>query len=426
MHIGMLPLQKTRKPPAGTLSNHAAGPLSFRVVQQKRRVIHLLNRTNLGGPTLIAGYLVHQLRDRYETSLLSGQIDDSEASSEYMIDQFGIKPVYIQNMQREVSLGKDRKAYNEIASIIREFKPHVVHTHASKAGFLGRAAAWRNNVPVIVHTFHGHIFHSYFGKAKTRVFLELERFLAKKSNAIIAISETQKAELCDTFNICPHDKMKVIPLGLDLERFQDADNSKRSKFRNHWQIQDDQTAVVHVGRIVPVKNHLLFLDVLKKTRDRGHTNLRGYIVGDGEDRQIVEDYAGQIGLEFATGPDSKAPLTFTSWIREVDEVMAAADLVALTSRNEGTPLTLIEGQASGTPVISTNVGGVRDIMLDGKTGLLVPPSDAESYTNALCTMLENPCQLAEFGRTAKSFAFEQFSLEKMADRTSNLYEELLT
>ncbi|MFT7589363.1 MAG: glycosyltransferase involved in cell wall biosynthesis [Limisphaerales bacterium] len=392
---------------------------------EKPRVIHILNRTNLGGPTLIAGYLVDQLKDRYETSLLTGMKDDSEASSEYMIDQFGIKPVYIQNMQRSISLGKDRKAYLEIASIIRTFKPHVVHTHASKAGLIGRAAAWQNKVPVLVHTFHGHIFHSYFGKVKTQVFLELERFLAKKSHAIIAISETQKRELCGEFKVCPESKMRVIPLGLDLDRFKDEDGLKRKNFRAYWKIQDDEIVLMHVGRVVPVKNHLLFLDALKKVRDKGFTKVRGFIVGDGEDRQRVEDYAKEIGLDFAIGPNSGSPLTFTSWIREVDEVMAGGDAVVLTSKNEGTPLSLIEAQAAAKPIVSTRVGGVCDILQEGQTGDLVPAGDADAFALALENMVENPGRMKEMGSRGREFVLDRFSLTGMADKTSALYQELL-
>ena len=173
---------------------------------------------------------------------------------------------------------------DEVIALINEFKPDVVHTHAAKAGALGRLAAFHERVPVILHTFHGHVFHSYFSSIKSRVFLMIERYLAKKSSGIIAISERQKKELTFKYRVCPAEKVHMIPLGFDLRKFQEDIPEKRETFRKKYFLEDDEIAVGIIGRLVPVKNHPLFMasaaSVLKQTKRK----VRFFIIGDGEIR----------------------------------------------------------------------------------------------------------------------------------------------
>src|SRR6185436_15041835 len=183
------------------------------------RILRIINRLNLGGPTYNAALLTKHLAPEFETMLVAGTKMDSEESSEYICQQMGIDFISIPEMSRAINLRKDYTAYQKIKKLIREFKPDIVHTHAAKAGALGRLAAHSMNVPVIVHTFHGHVFHSYFSPLKTKIFLNLERYLAKQSSAIVAISEHQKEELCNKYKIAPSEKFHVIPLGFDLSRF---------------------------------------------------------------------------------------------------------------------------------------------------------------------------------------------------------------
>ena len=160
------------------------------------KVLRIINRLNLGGPTYNAAYLSKYISDDFETLLVAGMKDESEESSAYIVDNLGLKPRYIKNMFREINPIKDYRAYKDLVPIIQEFQPDIVHTHAAKAGAIGRLAAYNCGVPIILHTFHGHVFHSYFSKLKTRIFLEIERFLARKSTKIVAISNIQKQELC--------------------------------------------------------------------------------------------------------------------------------------------------------------------------------------------------------------------------------------
>jgi glycosyltransferase involved in cell wall biosynthesis len=188
---------------------------------------------------------------------------DSEESSDFIVENMGLTYRQLPEMRREINFFGDRRAYLKIREIIREFKPDIVHTHAAKPGTVGRLAAIHEKVPVIVHTFHGHVFHSYFGKLKTRVFLEIEKYLAKRSSAIIAISEKQKNELVSQYHVCEAEKVHVVPLGFDLGRFREQVDEKRRAFRKQYHIAEDEIAVGIIGRLVPVKNHAFFLHAMK-------------------------------------------------------------------------------------------------------------------------------------------------------------------
>ena len=180
------------------------------------KVLRIINRFNLGGPTYNVAYLSKFMEPQYQTILVGGEKDETEDSSQFILDKLGLKPIIIQEMKREIDIKNDRIAYLKIRQLIREHKPDIVHTHASKAGTIGRLAARAENVPVIIHTFHGHVFHSYFSKYKTELYRLIEKRLAKRSTGIIAISESQAHELCDGFMIAQRDKINVIILTFKL------------------------------------------------------------------------------------------------------------------------------------------------------------------------------------------------------------------
>jgi len=222
------------------------------------KVLRIINRFNLGGPTYNVAYLSKFMAPEFETVLVGGMKDETEDSSEFIVEQLGLKPILIKNMQREINLVKDYKAYQEIREIIKTTKPDIVHTHASKAGTLGRLAAKSLNVPIVIHTFHGHVFHSYFGKLKTAFYKTIERYLASQSTKIIAISNRQKEELVEEHKIGPIQKFEVIPLGFDLIRFKENQEEKRKNFRELHAIPENAVAIGIIGRLVPVKNHKLY------------------------------------------------------------------------------------------------------------------------------------------------------------------------
>ncbi|MEI6816179.1 MAG: glycosyltransferase [Bacteroidota bacterium] len=391
------------------------------------KILRIINRLNLGGPTYNVGYLSKYLAPEFETMILAGEKEESEESSEFIINQMGLEYVHIPEMKRSINPIQDRKAYQKIKAIIHDFKPDIVHTHAAKAGTVGRLAAHSCKVPIIVHTFHGHVFHNYFNPIKTRMFISIERYLASKSSRIIAISDQQKMELSMTYKICKPEKITVIPLGFDLDRFQLNMDKKRQDFRTKYLLEDDEVAIGIIGRLVPIKNHKLFIDALEIVFNRTTKKVRAFIIGDGEDRKKIEQMANARGINFVdfTINQKKAPLTFTSWIREIDIAMAGLDVVALTSLNEGTPVSLIEAQAASKPIVSTNVGGIENIVLPNVTALLESPNRLYGFANSMVWLIENDHIRKQMGEKGWEHVSNKYTYTKLVENTRNLYKSLL-
>lgn len=389
------------------------------------RILRIINRFNLGGPTYNAAYLTKYLPDNYETLLLGGMKDSSEDSSQFIVENLGIQPMVISEMKRAINPYQDYAAYKKIKDVIRDFKPDIVHTHASKPGALGRWAAHKMDVPVIIHTFHGHVFHSYFNSAKTDFYKKLERKLATVSTRIIAISDKQKYEIATEHNICPPEKVEVIPLGFDLQRFQDNIQEKRAVFREEFKLADSDIAIAIVGRLVPIKNHALFLNALKWTLERTTKRVKAFIVGDGESRSVIEDQCSALNLTFSSDSEDDVDVYFTSWVKNVDFVNAGVDIVALTSKNEGTPVSLIEAQASNKAIVSTNVGGIENVVLPGETALLSDIDDVENFQINLLEMINNDKRRLEFGEKGWEFVKNKFHYERLVKDITKLYHSLL-
>jgi glycosyltransferase involved in cell wall biosynthesis len=258
-------------------------------MERKVKIVRIINRFNIGGPTFNATYLTRYLSDDYETILVGGVPEEGEKDSLHVLKENGIEPIIVPELSRAIDPINDRKAYRKIKRIIKEFQPDIVHTHASKAGILGRLAAKSLKVPVVVHTFHGHVFHSYFGKAKTDLFKRIERYLAKISTGIVAISEIQKKELVLDHKIALSKKVKVIPLGFDLTKFSIDLQNKRDKTRAEFSIKDDEIAIAIVGRLAPIKDHAFFLRSIQKLMGETNKKLKIFIVGDGSERQQIEE-----------------------------------------------------------------------------------------------------------------------------------------
>ena len=391
------------------------------------RVLCVLNRLVIGGPAIVATSLTKHLSSEFETLMVIGGKDDHEQDAIHLTESLGIQPIIIPEMKRALHWKSDIAAYKKMKDIIKEFKPDIVHTHAAKSGAIGRLAASAEKVPVVIHTFHGHVFHSYFNAVKTQMFINIERYLAKKTSGIIAISNQQKNELSEIYKICPNEKIKVINLGLDLEKFCTEQEKKRNNFRTNFQIEDDEIVVGIVGRIVPIKNHQLFVAAANEVLSVSNKKIRFFIIGDGDMRGLMESNFNQAGINYCYYPDEKTKSTAvcTSWQTEMDIVFAGLDIVALTSNNEGTPVSLIEGQAAGKPIVSTFVGGVKDVMLENITGFTTPKSDVKAFANALSHLIENEELRKEFGRAGQKFVQENFSIKKMVTETALYYNQLL-
>lgn len=380
-------------------------------------MLRIINRFNIGGPTYNATFLTRYIGDEFETLLVGGLPEADEADSLHIPQQYGLTPLLIEEMQRNPNLKSDQKAYKRIRKIIEDFKPDIVHTHAAKAGALGRRAAKAAKVPIIVHTYHGHVFHGYFNRFKTSVFKLIERKLAKYSTRIIAISDLQKNELVHKFNICNDKQTVVIPLGFDLEKFNTSRDVNRIETRKNYQLNEDEIAIGIIGRLAPIKNHLFFIDVLKEIRTS--KKIRVFIVGDGEEKNSIETAINQYSW-----PEN---ITFemTSWIMDIAAFNPAMDIICLCSINEGTPVSLIEAQASNVAVISTDVGGVKDIVLDKKTGFIVTSNTKEEYKEKLLTLIEDDILRKKMSDSGWDFVKDTFHYTRLAKDVRELYLTLM-
>ena len=391
------------------------------------RVLRILNRLVIGGPSKNAVYLTKYMQPDFETMLVIGGKEDHEQDADFLATGLNINPVCIPEMKRPISFTDDWTAYKKLKKLINEFKPDIVHTHAAKSGALGRLAAKHCNVPVIVHTFHGHIFHSYFNSLKTNLFIKAERYLAGFSDAIVAISDVQKKELSMDFKIASAEKFQIIPLGLDLDPFITDQESKRNKFRSEFNLGEEIIAIGIIGRLVPVKNHTLFLKSLKKVLENTNQKIKAFIIGDGESRKGLAQSARDLGISFSIETDTihLHPLIFTSWRTDVDFICAGLDIVALTSLNEGTPVSLIEAQAAGKPVVSTRVGGIADVVLENKSGLLSGVNDEEGFAINLLKLVSDSALRISFGNEGRNFVLGKFGYQRLVIDMSNLYYKLL-
>jgi len=284
---------------------------------------------------------------------------------------------------------------------------------------LGRKAAKACNVPIIIHTFHGHVFHSYFGKTKTNLFKAIERNLAKKSDSIIAISSIQKEELTKTHKICSPEKVKVIPLGFDLEPFHLKRINSRESERMKWELKTDDVAIAIVGRLAPVKNHDFFLNVITDVLGKTTKSVKVFIVGDGSEREKIELRVKEINSVYNNR------IKLTSWISDIGEFNSAMDIVCLTSNNEGTPVSLIEAQAGSIPVITTDVGGVRDIVLEGDTGFIVDVNDKETYVSRVLELVEDENKRELMSQNGWNFVQDKFHYKTLVGNMDQLYKDLL-
>jgi glycosyltransferase involved in cell wall biosynthesis len=402
------------------------------------RILRLIARLNVGGPAIHVINLTERFSSgRYRTCLACGKVGGHEGDMSYLASEKGVQPLVIESLGREISPRGDMSALGKLRGLIQEFNPHIIHTHTAKAGMLGRLAGIslnslrsRNRKIKLVHTFHGHVFHSYFGRWKTLSFIQMEKVLARFTQRIVVVSPLQKQDICDRYRIAEPKKVKVIPLGFDLPSCVHDGHA-----REEWRLKlfpdsTDRTTIVGiVGRLTHVKNHRMLLaaaKVLKETHSA--QDFRFLIVGDGELKEALMTLASQSGID--------GRVVFSGWQREMASLYSSMDIVALTSLNEGTPVTLIEAMAAAKPVVATAVGGVPDILgaVDrGETdsyklaerGVLVPPGEADALARALVFMNENKGSVKALADKACEFVLEHYSLGRLVNDCELLYEELM-
>jgi glycosyltransferase involved in cell wall biosynthesis len=411
-----------------------AGPLPV-----APRVVRIIDRLNIGGPAKHVVWLDRGLRAHgFEPTLVAGEVSAGEGDMTYFAAEQGVEPLFIPEMGRELGW-RDLIVIAKLVRILRRLEPVIVHTHKSKAGATGRIAAliyrwatpsaiWlRPRLCRVVHTFHGHTFHGYFSAAKSSLFLSLERWLARiATDAIIVLSSQQREEIRDRFRVGGRDQFRVIPLGMDLEEFS---AQPRARVRAELGVPPDTVAIGIVGRLCAVKNHDLLLRAAAQLAhgEEGANRARFFVIGDGELRGELEARSRELGLS--------ERVTFTGFRRDMDRLYRALDVVALTSRNEGTPLTLIEAMACGRPVIATEVGGVVDLLgrrvrSDGRFnvwehGLGVASDDDGGFADALDSLIRSPTLRDDMGERGRAFVAAHFSRDRLIRDVAALYDELL-
>ncbi|MCH2223319.1 MAG: glycosyltransferase [Crocinitomicaceae bacterium] len=386
---------------------------------KKIKVLRIINRFNIGGPTYNATFLTAFLGDEYETMLVGGLPEKGESDSLFILDKYNVKPVLIEELVREPNFKSDRAAYKRLKQIICDFQPDIVHTHASKAGALGRKAAYSCKVPIILHTFHGHVFHSYFGKVKTTLFKMIERNLARKSTGVIAISDLQKKELSEDHAICKPEKIRVVNLGFDLVPFHDKREMFREEVRSEYDLDKDEVAIGIVGRLAPIKNHMFFLDAMEEVLKKSTKKVKIFIVGDGSEKEIIQKRAAKINSLYS---DS---IVMTSWIKDIGKFNSGMDIICLSSNNEGTPVSLIEAQAGNIPVITTDVGGVRDIIKVGETGYVIPVGNLTEYVERVLNLVEDEKKRLKMSQNGWNFVRDKFHYDTLVKNMDQYYRELL-
>ena len=378
--------------------------------QPSPEVLRVITRLNIGGPSRQAILMSRDLRSRgFRTHLVHGTTGDREGSFDVPED---VSHTHVPTLRRELSPTGDAKAFRAILEVVRLHHPSVVHTHMAKAGALARPAARRTGVPVVVHTFHGHVIDGYFDGVASHAVLLTERGLARITDALIAVSDAVRDELMD-LGVGTRHQWHVIPLGLDLSRFQ-GPQPKPAEARRVLGLPPDGPLVGIVGRLVPVKDHETFLRAAASVAAR-NPEAHFVVVGDGPLRPALEA-AGATLL--------RDRVHFLGWVRELPELYAALDVVVLTSRNEGTPVALIEAGAAGKPVVATRAGGVRDVVHDGDNGLLASPGDGAGVAGAIETILQAPALAKALGRRGRERSMA-FTHDRLAGDLAALYGELM-
>lgn len=402
---------------------------------QHAKIVRIIARLNVGGPAKHVVWLTSGLEEAgYQSLLVAGTVPEGEEDMSYFAEQTGVTPLYIPEMSREISL-KDAITTWKLFRLLRRERPDIVHTHTAKAGTVGRVAGFfyrwltpgvlvgRPRPCKFVHTYHGHVFHSYYGHLKTGVFLAVERFLAKcATDRILVVSEQQKAEINQTFRVGRQDQFRVVRLGLDLGIFANHE-SRRARFREELGVDDETVLVGIVGRLTEIKNHEMFLQSAARTK---FENVRFVIVGDGSLRETLEQQARSLLLE--------KKVIFAGGRKDPEYFYPALDICALTSRNEGTPLTLIEAMANARPVIATSVGGVVDLLgavvEKGdynvcERGISVRPYDVDGFAAGLGRLIEDKSLRANLGRRGLEFVDHNYRKERLLEDIQDLYGQLL-
>ena len=394
---------------------------------EKLKILRVIARLNIGGPALHVWTLSEDLsKHNFETTLVVGECDSGEKSydEENQLKPTRFQLIRLKTMGRVVRGLSDLKTLMALIQIMRRERPQIVHTHTAKAGVLGRIAAWITGVPVVVHTFHGHVFRGYFSKSTSWLIQIIEKLFALGSSAIVTLSPALKNELVNTYKISSQEKIRVIPLGTNLTPFLQRQRNSGG-LRQTLSLSSKTPLIGSVGRLVPVKNFSLLLDALAILRDQKQ-DFHFVLAGGGPSKESLVEQTARLQLT--------DKVSFLGWKTDLDSLYCDLDLFVLSSLNEGTPLAIIEAFASGCPVVATDVGGVKDLfqllenssvpgLWQGKEGFVVPSNDVNKLAEAMEFFLSHPKAMQDCGLAARETS-QQFTNENLQQRLAKLYREL--
>ncbi len=383
--------------------------MSHTLRSRRPRVLRIITRLAVSGVSTHVTLVNQELTKRgWETLLVYGRVQPDELEIDLPIA--GVRTAHLPELARPIDPRSDARAAAGILRLIRRFRPDIIHSHHSKAGLLGRSTAILAGIPR-VHTFHGHVFEGYFGSRSSAAIVATERILAMRTSHLIALSPRQREDILQR-GIGRADRFSVVPLGLDLARFGAGD---KLSSRDRLGVSQDITAVVMIGRLVPIKRVDRLLRAFAIAYSQ-RPDLRLFIIGDGSERMGLEAQAAAAGLA--------AAVTFCGWRSDTEDWYAAADIVALSSDNEGTPLSLIEAAAASRPVVATDVGGVRDVVSHGESGLLVEAQDESGLASALVRLASDRLLAQRLGQAGPGTA-QQFGIGRLTDDLERLYCSLI-
>jgi glycosyltransferase involved in cell wall biosynthesis len=379
------------------------------------RLLRIVARLNVGGPAVHLGVLDEKLAPpEYDTLVVTGTEGAAEGNYLALSGRRPAKLTVLPDLGREIDPRRDIATVRQLIRVIRDFRPHIVETHTAKAGALGRMAAWWCGVPVVTHTFHGHVFSGYFRPHVAQAFVLTERVLARATTCLIAVSESVRREV-QAAGVGRRTRFEVIPLGLNLAPFADA-GAQRGGLRASLGLPPDALVVGFVARLAPIKAPSLLLDVASRVV-ADEPRAQFVVAGDGELRAEVEARIVHLGLADR--------VHLLGWRGDLPAVYADCDLVMLTSRNEGSPVALIEAQAAGRAVVATGVGGVADVVQDGVTGILRPFGDVDGLASAVLRLLRDRPLRLRFGEAARRSATERFGAARLGHDMRRLYGGLI-
>ncbi len=389
------------------------------------RVARIITRLNIGGPAIQAIEMSARLESMgCQTLLIHGRLGPDEGDMGYLVPpDRRFEMAYVPALRRELAPVADAAAVARVFRLLCRFRPTIVHTHTAKAGTVGRAAALLYNASVgrhaparLVHTYHGHVLEGYFAAWRTRGFTATERALGRCTDALIAVSSAIRRDLLERYRIGTAARFHVVPLGFDLSPFASLGPADRVAARAALGLDASARVAALVGRLTTIKQPELFIEAADRIASVD-PRARFLVAGGGELEAALRTTTADRGLSDR--------VRFLGWQRDVSAIYAASDVVAVTSRNEGTPVALIESMAAGVPGVCFAVGGVPDVILAPDLGVLVPEGDVHALAAAIRRLFDDDRRRAEMGARARASVVERFAVDRLVRDLAALYRQLV-